>query len=105
MSKISKQDWKLFREKVPDWQESYMAKLNQSYIKLLSGKGLASEKFGHLRKKVNEDIQNPGVLIEMRKSEVVLDIASLIRSRAISKKEIKDFSPELRRSVHDLLKL
>ena len=26
---ISKKDWKLFREKLPDWQENYMDKLNK----------------------------------------------------------------------------
>ena len=33
---ISKKDWKLFREKLPDWQENYMDKLNKQYIELLS---------------------------------------------------------------------
>ena len=28
----SEKDWKLFREKVPGWQESFMERLNREYI-------------------------------------------------------------------------
>lgn len=35
--RFPKSDWKLFRTKLPDWQEAYMDKLNQEYIQLLSG--------------------------------------------------------------------
>lgn len=30
MVEISKQDWKLFRERVPEWQEHYMERLIRS---------------------------------------------------------------------------
>ena len=33
---ISKADWKLYRERVPDWQEHYMEKLTEEYVKLLT---------------------------------------------------------------------
>ena len=33
---ISKRDWKLFREKLPAWQENYMDRLINEYIGLLS---------------------------------------------------------------------
>ena len=42
---ISKRDWKLFREKLPGWQESYMEKPCTEYIKLLSRDSDASDKF------------------------------------------------------------
>ena len=32
---ISKSDWKLFREKLPDWQENYVERLLKRYIKNL----------------------------------------------------------------------
>ncbi len=28
---ISKSDWKLFREKIADWQENYMDRLNKEF--------------------------------------------------------------------------
>ena len=42
---FTKKDWALFREKIADWQEAYMDKLNKEYIELLSGEGKPSEKF------------------------------------------------------------
>ena len=33
---ISKRDWKLYREKIAEWQENYMEHLNKEYIALLS---------------------------------------------------------------------
>lgn len=42
---FTKKDWSLFREKIADWQEAYMDKLNKEYIELLSGEGRPSEKF------------------------------------------------------------
>ena len=46
---VRKQDWKLFREKLPDWQEKYIERVLNSYIKLLANPDeLASEKFWKL---------------------------------------------------------
>ena len=36
MAECKESDWKLFRVKVVDWQENYMARLNQKIIKILS---------------------------------------------------------------------
>ena len=33
---ISKADWKLFREKIGEWQETYMERLNRELIEILS---------------------------------------------------------------------
>ena len=29
---VKESDWKLFRKKLPEWQEAYMGKLNQEYL-------------------------------------------------------------------------
>lgn len=43
---FNEQDWKLFREKVPTWQENYMEKINQKIQNLLENPSkTASEKF------------------------------------------------------------
>ena len=34
---VSKKDWKLYREKIPEWQEAYTEKLIASYVKYLEG--------------------------------------------------------------------
>ena len=44
----TKADWKLFQEKLPNWQENFMKKLNNEYIQLLSGPKHDSEKYARL---------------------------------------------------------
>ena len=48
MFNISEKDWRLFKERMPDWQERYMAQLNEEYVKLLSADVPASHKFREL---------------------------------------------------------
>lgn len=100
---ISKQDWKLFREKIPAWQESYMEKLNHEYVKLLEGNGAASEKFWELEKRIKNDKKNRGVLIRMNKQDMPLDLVCLIRDGVICLKDIEDFSNELQETVKFLI--
>lgn len=68
MNRFSEKDWKLFRNKIADWQEAYMEKLNGEYIELLSGEGDASEKFWTLEKRIRQDKKDCGVRCEMSRS-------------------------------------
>ncbi len=45
MNEITKNDWKLFQQKLPVWQENYMEKLTKKYIKLLQKDCDAYERF------------------------------------------------------------
>ena len=50
---MSKRDWKLFREKLPGWQENYMARLIKEYISLLSAEDkMRPINFGSLRRRL-----------------------------------------------------
>ena len=100
---VSKQDWKLFREKIPAWQESYMEKLNNEYIALLQGDGSSSKKFWALEKRIKNDKRHKGVLIEMRKQNMPFDIVELIRDGAITLKAIENFSSDLQETIKFLL--
>ena len=51
MVEISKADWKLFRERIGNWQERYMEKLSKEYVKLLTSPGNASDHFWELEKR------------------------------------------------------
>ena len=103
---ISKRDWKLFREKVPVWQENYMESLINEYIMFLSDKNKnASDKFWNLEKRIKEDKRHPGVLMELRKSEAIWDIAYLIRLKVIEYEDLEDFSDELKIEVKRILEL
>ena len=103
MVEISKADWKLFRERVPEWQENYMERLIKKYIKLLSSPGNASDHFWELDKRIKTDRKHPGVILEMRKSEAIWDIAILINKKVITLNDLEGFSQELIDSVVELL--
>ena len=99
---ISKADWKLFREKIGEWQESYMERLNSEYIEILSSDKAASEKFWELDDRMKEDKKKPGVMLALRKSNVVWDLLKLIRDGVITVADLSDFSPELQNEIAPL---
>ena len=92
---ISKADWKLFRERVSDWQEHYMEQLVKEYIELLSSPGNASDHFWELEKRIRKDKKHPGVLIELRKSTAIWDIAYFVGNEIITMDDLAGFSEDL----------
>ena len=103
MNDISKSDWKIFREKIGDWQERYMERLMKEYTTYLSSNLPASEKFWGLEKKIKRDKKNPGVLIEMKKSDAMYDLVHLIRYEVITMDDLKDFSAELQEEIKEFM--
>ena len=103
---ISKMDWKLFREKLSDWQENYMEGLVKEYANFLNDdKKPASEKFWELEKRIKEDKRHPGVIMELKKLEVIWDIVRLIRLKVITYNDLSDFSDELQNEVKRILEM
>lgn len=103
MTQISKADWKLFQERVGDWQEHFMEKLVKQYIKLLSSPGNASDHFWDLENRIKQDKKHPGVLIELRKSEAIWDIARFVKLKVIKMEDLEDFSDDLINTVKQIL--
>ena len=91
MNKFSEKDWKLFRNKISDWKEAYMEKLNKEYVALLSGKGNASDKFWKLEKRIREDKKDCGVQCEMSRSNQFYIMLSLLNEGAITFDDLEDF--------------
>ena len=103
---ISKKDWKLFREKLSDWQENYKEGLVKEYANFLNDdKKPASEKFWELEKRIKEDKRHPGVVMELKKSELIWDIVRLIRLKVITYNDLSDFSDELQNEVKRILEM
>jgi hypothetical protein len=100
----TKADWKLFQEKLPNWQENFMKKLNNEYIQLLTAQKNDSEKFWELERRIKTDRRKKGVICEMRKNIMVDNIISLINEDAITFDDLSDFSDELKEYVSFLLK-
>ena len=95
MMEISKRDWKLFRERIPEWQEHYMERLVKEYIILLSSPGNASDHFWELEERMKKDKKHPGVMIELNKSDAIWDIALLIKKKVITLVDLEGFSDDL----------
>ena len=85
---FTEKDWKLFRSRVPGWQEAYMDRLNKEYIELLSGEGNASEKFWALEERINKDKKNKGVILRKSRSQMLSNILSLIEEGAIGYEDL-----------------
>lgn len=103
VAEISKSDWKLYRERIADWQERYMEGLIKQYIELLSSPGNASDHFWELEERIKKDKKHPGVLIELKKSDSYWDIASLVNKKVIMMEDLADFSEDLRDAVSLIL--
>ena len=100
---ISKNDWKLFRARIAEWQENYMERLVKEYIDMLNGTGNASDKFWELEERIKKDKKHPGVMLELSKGNMIFDIVALINSGVITTADLEGFSYELRKSVDFLL--
>ena len=99
MTTPSKRDWKLYQEKIKVWQEHYIEKLVKEYADYLCSEIPASTKFWELEKRIKQDKKNPGVLIELSKSDMLWDIAGLIRRNIITIEDLVEFSDALKEEV------
>lgn len=104
MVEISKQDWKLFRERLPEWQEHYMERLAKEYIDLLNAPGNASDHFWELEKRISQDKKHPGVILAVRKSNAIWDIALYVRDKVITMDGLAGFSDDLLNAVKLILR-
>ena len=101
---VSKSDWKLFRARIGDWQETYMERLVREYVDLLDGVENASDKFWKLEGRIKKDKKHPGVMLELSKGNMIFDIVALINSGVITTADLEGFSDELKEGVYFLLR-
>ena len=99
MKDVKESDWKLFKELLPEWQMRFMERLLGEYAKVIAGKGLASDKFWKLQKRLQKDVRKVGVCADMRRSVMVVNLLSLLHDGAITKDDLAGFSDELRQSL------
>ena len=99
MVKISKRDWKLFREKLPDWQESYMERLCKEYVELLTSNQKGSARFWTLEERIKKDRKAPGVILSVSKSDMLIDLVRLVQDGVIGLEDLSDFSEDVQERV------
>ncbi len=96
---FTESDWKLFRKKIIIWQENYMNRLNEEYIAILTQDKNSSEKFWELEERIKEDKKSPGVILDMRRSTMILNIFRLLNEEVIEINDLNDFSDTLKERV------
>ena len=100
MTDCKESDWKLFRVKIVEWQENYMNKLNHKLAKLLiDEKVSAAERFWKAEKIINREKKSAGVIIQMSRSMLKLNLLKLLKEKAITLEDLSDFSPELQDEI------
>lgn len=99
----TKQDWKLFRQKLPDWQEAYMDRLNREYIEILAGEGNPSDKFWALEKRIRQDKRSSGVQLQLSRSDLLNLLSALLVDDVITLDDLDGFSQDLRDALFFLM--
>lgn len=92
---VSKNDWKLFRARIGDWQEAYMGRLTKDYIDLLSGDENASDKFWKLEDYDNKYNELSGKLDKCEEEKAIFVECEL------SQKNIADKMKAIRAKLKD----
>lgn len=104
-NRVNEKDWKLFRSRLPDWQEIYMENLLKEYAEILNGDGLASDKFWALEERIRQDKRDPGVLItEMSRSRMRTNLLRLLECEVITPEDLDGFSDELREDLRRIVR-
>lgn len=99
------EDWKLFRKKVPQWQENDMERLLGEYRAIISEERLPSERFWALYQRMRKDSTNPGVQIRMSRSKMRDNLLHLLLDGVIGLSDLEGFSPELREDMEKQLEI
>ena len=101
---ISKQDWVLFRQKVVVWQESHMTQLVREYAELLQDENKpGSERFWNLEKRINQDKRTISVIIHIKKSNMLWQLAQFIGDGIAPEEELAEFSEDVQQAVRLIL--
>ena len=93
---VNEADWRLFRSRLPEWLEAYMARLNGEYVALLCGPGSASDKFRALEKCIGQDREACGIRMRMSRMNMDANITALLANGVIGPDDLDGFSDELR---------
>lgn len=96
---VNESDWRVFRQKLAEWQEKHMESLLKEYAALLAGTGAASDKFWALEKRINADKRQTGVVVRMSRSNMYLNIINLLSEGVITLHDLDGFSDDLHEKI------
>ncbi len=90
--------------KIGIWQNAYMEKLNREYIDLLSTDSTASEIFWALEERIKKDKTSVGIVADMRRSQMIPNIISLLGDGVITEDDLNEFSETLQSAIRFIMK-
>lgn len=96
---VKESDWKLFRKRLPQWQEAFMERLLADYSQIIESDQSAAERFWALFERMRNDRQSAGVVAEMRRSVMRNNLIGLLLDGVIGFDDLEGFSDELRDSL------
>ena len=96
---VLEKDWKLFRKRLPEWQERHMQSLLDEYAAIITGDGNPSAKFWKLKERLKKDVRHVGVQAEMSRSRMVLNLMCLLHEKAITMSDLDGFSDEVKAAM------
>ncbi|MBQ2625294.1 MAG: multidrug transporter [Kiritimatiellae bacterium] len=96
---VLEKDWKLFRKRLPEWQERHMQSLLDEYAAIIAGDGDAAAKFWELKERLKKDVRHVGVQAEMSRSRMVLNLMCLLHEKAITMSDLDGFSDEVKAAM------
>lgn len=96
---VKEEDWRLFRKRLPLWQNAYIKRLNSEYMEILKGNEDEAEKFWRLEQRIREDRKSSGVCIRMSRSNLWLNLVLLVREQIIGIDDLEGFSEELVQTI------
>ena len=90
----AEKDWKLYRARMPEWQEAYMGRLLKEYEQIIQGEGNPSDRFWALEDRIYKDKKCPGVQIHMSRSTMLQGLMELLADHVITLDDLEGFSEE-----------
>ena len=96
---VLEKDWKLFRKRLPEWQERHMQSLLDEYAAIIAGDGDAAAKFWELKERLKKDVRHVGVQAEMSRSRMLLNLMCLLHEKAIKMSDLDGFSDEVKAAM------
>ncbi len=100
MDGVKGSDWKLFRERLPQWQERYMAGVVEKCRQIIETDAKASDRYWKLERLINKEKRNPGVIVHgVRRSMMWKHVVELLAYDAITVDDLEGFIDEFKSSA------
>ena len=95
----NEKDWKLFRKRLPEWQERHMQTLLDEYAAIIVANENPSSRFWKLEERLRKDVRHVGVSTTMKRSTMRMNLRELFREKAITMEDLDGFSDDLKRYI------